>query len=915
MPNNVGPFSMMMHPNGMMPFNGMPGMNGHYGAAPGQQNMQPCPGMQHPSQQQQQQQHMMGLPGLPLVSASSGGNGNRMQQQQGLGMNGKPGSVPTSGGMPQMQPSAAMAGMQQQQQRGPQWWPQVGAGAAPGPPPPVQLTQWQQQQPMQLQMQGSMSMPVSSTSSGGAAAPQQMMMQQQQQQYTQQQHVQQVQQQQQPLLQPGAHRTSSGGAPASAAMPGIHRPTPVVGLPYADSNTSNWHQPWQQQQQRVHTVQQVTNTVQPSANTGFTYTGSFCPPQQQQQPQQQYVVQQQQQPSNAGTQQGCSTTSSTHNNSSWMPQLDPAAAAAAAAAAASAATTAQPVASPADAAGAAANGGYMTAGGMQLSSASTATGLQFSNSMRTDSDALAAAGSIPQLPQQQQQQQVSTLAPATACSDPAAAAAAAATDELVVPQLALQQLPNFAVKIVDEFRTELEALRSSMTGSTVDNDRPSEGVGQQQARGNGSSCSNSPSSSSGAAHDNAPGSFMPLHPDQSSTQLAAGLGDAAAAAAAGVAVGAAGSGDLDSSIVRAGSKRSLDDADADLVAADVNGQPLKRRASPLQPDGLTPAAAAAAAEQVKRPGSECIEHQGSHRPASALGGRSWADTPPPAEAQEALLQLAAHVENEVQAAAGQPQGAPKPSAAAAVVGVVGGDAGGGPQGGFQPSDLHTSQVSDLLGAALEAANKCMKDPAPVVQQLLAVLDEHVSLVMAGQHGGRPAAAGGEATATAAVGAADPAAVAAAAGMMAMDVTGQAVSGDASMPAAAAAAASGGGSGREGSVDAAFEAAVAAVQRDCSALHVEVSGHEQQQQQQRMLTPGFEGMPVVPGLTAAVAAAAAAVDSLQDTVMTVAAGLGEDAAVAAVGLECSSLPGAEELQYRLGFEHTAAAGCSPGKIPA
>ncbi|WIA14462.1 hypothetical protein OEZ85_002987 [Tetradesmus obliquus] len=30
MPNSTGPFSMMMHPGGMMmPFNGMPGMNGH----------------------------------------------------------------------------------------------------------------------------------------------------------------------------------------------------------------------------------------------------------------------------------------------------------------------------------------------------------------------------------------------------------------------------------------------------------------------------------------------------------------------------------------------------------------------------------------------------------------------------------------------------------------------------------------------------------------------------------------------------------------------------------------------------------------------------------------------------------------------------------------------------------------------
>jgi hypothetical protein len=238
--------------------------------------------------------------------------------------------------------------------------------------------------------------------------------------------------------------------------------------------------------------------------------------------------------------------------------------------------------------------------------------------------------------------------------------------------------------------------------------------------------------------------------------------------------------------------------------------------------------------------------------------------------------------------------------------------------GFQPSDLHTSQVSDLLGAALEAANKCMKDPVPVVQQLLAVLDEHVSLVMAGQHGSKPAAAaaggGGEAPAAAAH--VTDAAAGDAAGMVTDDVTGQAVDGE----AAAAAAVSGDGSGGQVPLDAAFEAAVAAVQRDCSALHVEASGYEQQQQQ-RLLAPVLDGISGVPNGLAAAAAAAAdaavaaaavtAVESLQDAVMTVAGGLGEDAA----GLTCSGLPDSEELQYRLGFEHTAAAGCSPGKIPA
>jgi hypothetical protein len=521
--------------------------------------------------------------------------------------------------------------------------------------------------------------------------------------------------------------------------------------------------------------------------------------------------------------------------------------------------------------------------------------------MRTDSDvaARAASGSIQQLPQQQQ---ITTLAPAAACTEPAAAAAAAA--EVAVP-LALQQLPQFALSIVDEFRTELEALRSSMAGSTAEIARPStagsEGSGQQQARGNGSSCSNSPASSSGAPPDNAAGSFLQLHPNQSSTQLAAALGDAAAAAA----VGAAGSGDLDSSIARAGSKRSLDDADGD--------QPMKRRASPLQPDGLPPAAA----EQLKRPGSLSIERQGSHRPPSALGGRSWADTPPPAEAQEALLQLAAHAENEaasVHTAAGQ--GPANPSAAAG--GVASADVA---FQGFQPSDLHTSQVSDLLGAALEAANKCMEDPAPVVQQLLAVLDEHVSLVMAGQHGSKPAAAAGEATAAAVT----DAAAGAAAGMMTDDVTGQTAAGEpaatVSLPAAAAAV-SGDGSGGQAPLDAAFEAAVAAVQRDCSAMHVDVSGYEQQQQQQRLLTPVQEGLSGVPDSLAAaaadaavVAAAVTAVESLQDAVMTVAGALGDDVAAAAAVMECSGLPDSAELQYRLGFEHTAAAGCSPGKIPA
>jgi hypothetical protein len=248
--------------------------------------------------------------------------------------------------------------------------------------------------------------------------------------------------------------------------------------------------------------------------------------------------------------------------------------------------------------------------------------------------------------------------------------------------------------------------------------------------------------------------------------------------------------------------------------------------------------------------------------------------------------------------------------------------------GFQPSDLHTSQVSDLLGAALEAANKCMKDPAPVVQQLLAVLDEHVSLVMAGQHGSKPAAAAaaaaaaaGEATAAAVT----DAAAGAAAGMVTDDVTGQNAAGEpaatVSLPAAAAAAVSGDGSGGQAPLDAAFEAAVAAVQRDCSAMHVDVSGYEQQQQ--RLLTPVLKGMSGVPnGLAAAaaadaavVAAAVTAVESLPDAVMTVAGALGDDVAAAAAVMECSGLPDSAELQYRLGFEHTAAAGCSPGKIPA
>jgi hypothetical protein len=44
---------------------------------------------------------------------------------------------------------------------------------------------------------------------------------------------------------------------------------------------------------------------------------------------------------------------------------------------------------------------------------------------------------------------------------------------------------------------------------------------------------------------------------------------------------------------------------------------------------------------------------------------------------------------------------------------------------------------------------------------------------------------------------------------------------------------------------------------------------------------------------------------------------EDAAIAAAGLECNGLPEADaiELQYRLGFEHTAVNGCTPERIPA
>lgn len=120
-----------------------------------------------------------------------------------------------------------------------------------------------------------------------------------------------------------------------------------------------------------------------------------------------------------------------------------------------------------------------------------------------------------------------------------------------------------------------------------------------------------------------------------------------------------------------------------------------------------------------------------------------------------------------------------------------------------------------------------------------------------------------------------------------------------------AAVSGDGSAGHASLDVAFEAAVAAVQRDCSAMHMTGTGID-----------AMSGVPALAADAAAVAAAVTAVESLPDAVMTMAGAVaGEGVAVAAAALDCSRLPEAEELQYRLGFEHTAVNGCTPEKIPA